>query len=47
MIIYAGSGKSSYSVYLYNKSKELKEVKDKPYIRELMEKAGFNNNEDV
>ena len=42
-----GSGKSSYSVYLYNKTKELKEVKDKPYIRESWEKAGFNNSEDV
>ena len=42
-----GSGKSSYSVYLYNKTKELREVKDKPYIRESWEKAGFNSEEDV
>lgn len=42
-----GSGKSSYSVYLYNKTKELREVKDKPYIRESWEKVGFNSNDDV
>lgn len=37
-----GSRKSGVSVYLYNKSKELAEKKDKPWIRKTWEKAGLH-----
>lgn len=40
-----GSSKSSYSVYLYNKSRELKEQKDKPYIRDIWEQVGLNQSD--
>lgn len=33
--------------YLYNKSQELREVKDKPYIREVWEKNGLDVSKDV
>lgn len=36
-----GSPKSSIGAYCYNKSLELLEVKDKPWIREVWEKAGL------
>jgi hypothetical protein len=42
-----GSGSSDISAYLYNKSTELKEVKDKPYIRELWHNLNNQNNRDV
>lgn len=42
-----GSGSSEISAYLYNKSTELKEVKDKPYIREQWKKLNNENNRDV
>lgn len=42
-----GSGSSEISAYLYNKSTELKEVKDKPYIRELWHNLNNQNNRDV
>lgn len=37
-----GSASSAVKVYMYNKTKELEEVKDKPYIRELWECAGLD-----
>lgn len=37
-----GSAASSYSIYLYNKSLELREQKDKPYIRDIWENVGLN-----
>lgn len=37
-----GSSKSRICSYMYNKSKELEEVENKPYIRELWKKAGLN-----
>ena len=37
-----GSKNSSVSSIIYNKSKELKEVKDKPYIRDQWTQAGFD-----
>lgn len=40
-----GSGKSCKRAYMYDKSRELKEVKDKPWIREAWEKAGLVNDE--
>lgn len=42
-----GSGSSEISAYLYNKSTELKEVKDKPYIRELWHNLNNQNNRDI
>lgn len=36
-----GSRKSAVQCYIYNKSKELREVKEKPYIRMAWEKAGL------
>lgn len=42
-----GSGKSDLTYYLYNKSKELLDVKDKPYIREKWLKSGLKNVFDV
>lgn len=42
-----GKADSELSVYLYNKSIELKEVKDKPWIREFWENLGVNNSIDV
>lgn len=40
-----GSSKSSCSIYLYNKSRELREQKDKPYIRDIWEKIGLNTSD--
>lgn len=37
-----GSRKSGISVYLYNKSKELKDKKDKPWIRKIWQTAGLH-----
>ena len=42
-----GNRESEISAYLYNKSKELKEVHDKPYIREMWEENGINTKKDV
>lgn len=43
-----GSAKSRICSYLYNKTRELNEVENKPYIRDLWHKIGLNeNNEDV
>lgn len=42
-----GKRENELSVYLYNKSKELKEVVDKPYIRERWEQAGIDTTKDV
>lgn len=38
-----GSRQSDVRVYLYNKTKELAEVHDKPYIRDTWEHAGLQN----
>lgn len=37
-----GTHKSDARIYLYNKSKELREVKDKPYIRDQWTAAGLD-----
>lgn len=42
-----GNRESEISVYLYNKTLELKEVKDKPYIREMWVASGLDVNADV
>lgn len=42
-----GEGSSPVSVYLYNKTIELMQVKDKPYIREQWRAAGFDNKNHV
>lgn len=42
-----GSRQNGVSVYMYNKSKELREVKNKPYIREVWQKAGLSSTRDV
>lgn len=42
-----GSRQSGVSVYLYNKSKELRDKKDKPYIRYCWKNAGLNLSKDV
>ena len=42
-----GKRENEVSIYLYNKSKELREVQDKPYIRERWEAAGLNMEADV
>jgi len=39
-----GSKTSEINVYLYNKTKELQEVQDKPYIRENWRLSGINEN---
>lgn len=36
-----GGSSSEVKAYLYNKTKEMQDVKDKPYIREQWEKAGL------
>lgn len=36
-----GGSNSEVKAYLYNKTKEMQDVKDKPYIREQWEKAGL------
>ncbi len=40
-----GSGKSNFRSYIYNKTLELKEEKDKPWIRESWEANGLISNE--
>lgn len=42
-----GSRQSGVSVYMYNKSKELNDVKDKPWIKELWKKANLSSTKDV
>lgn len=42
-----GKHDSDISVYIYNKSKELREEKDKPYIREMWQEGGLDITEDV
>ena len=37
-----GKSTNSYTVYLYDKSRELMEEKDKPYIREIWRKVGLD-----
>ena len=40
-----GSFKSKVGAYMYNKTLELKEVKDKPWIRDVWAQAGLENSE--
>lgn len=42
-----GSRASAVCVYLYNKTLELKQQTDKPYIRKKWERAGFDKNKDT
>lgn len=42
-----GKRDSGVAVYLYNKSLEMREVKNKPYIVETWRKAGFREDRDV
>ena len=42
-----GSNNSELAVYLYNKSIELQQVKDKPWIREFWSQIGVNQSNDV
>lgn len=42
-----GSRQSGVSVYMYNKTKELTEKKDKPYIREAWKKANLSSTKPV
>lgn len=42
-----GKGDSDVSAYLYNKTKELEQVKDKPYIRAAWSGAGLDTSKDV
>lgn len=42
-----GSRSSSVCSYMYNKTKELREVKDKPYIRQLWKLNGIDDSRDV
>lgn len=42
-----GSRSSSVCSYMYNKTKELREVKEKPYIRQLWKENGIDDNRDV
>lgn len=42
-----GSRQSGVSVYLYNKTKELNEQKDKPYIRKCWQECGLHLSKDV
>jgi len=42
-----GTHSSSTRVYLYNKTLELKQIKDKPYIRDKWNAAGFDANTDT
>ena len=42
-----GSPASNVSSVMYNKSKEMREVKDKPYIRDQWEAAGFDMKKDT
>lgn len=42
-----GSSSSSMRSYIYNKTQELKDVKDKPYIRETWQKNGLISTDDT
>ena len=42
-----GSRSSSVCSYMYNKTKELREVKEKPYIRQLWKLNGIDETQDV
>lgn len=42
-----GSRQNGVSVYMYNKTRELTEVKNKPYIRALWQKCGLSSTLDV
>ena len=42
-----GKGDSDVSAYLYNKTKELNQVKDKPYIRAAWTSAGLDTSRDI
>lgn len=42
-----GTKTSEANAYIYNKTKELEQVKDKPYIRKLWSSLGFNADKDV
>lgn len=42
-----GSGNSPINCYLYNKTKELADVKEKPYIRDAWASAGYDETKDV
>ena len=42
-----GSGESDISAYMYNKSKELKDVKNKPWITEVWQKTFIDNTLDT
>jgi len=42
-----GKGDSDVSAYLYNKTKELEQVKDKPYIRAAWASAGLDTSRDI
>lgn len=42
-----GSPKSDVSAYIYNKTKELLEVADKPYIRKLWDEVGLINTTEI
>lgn len=42
-----GERQNEVSSYLYNKTKELKEVKDKPYIRQSWEQNGLDTKQDI
>ena len=42
-----GSRDAQCCAYLYNKTKELKEVHDKPYIREMWKESGIDTSRDV
>lgn len=42
-----GSRQSGICVYLYNKTRELQQQKDKPYIRNCWNQAGLNTDKDV
>jgi len=42
-----GAPTSAVTTKMYNKTLELKEVKDKPYIREIWDAVGFSSDKDV
>lgn len=42
-----GTKQSELNVYMYNKTKELEQVKDKPYIRKLWREFGMKDNKSV
>jgi len=42
-----GKRSSDVCTYLYNKSLELQQIKDKPYIRQMWDAAGFRTSDDI